>query len=171
MTPFCLVVSGGSQAKDNDDALLDVVLMFNGGPLGAKRNFDKLVLWKRIKIRKNIQAGESSGAVVLNTNAKVFEVGGFLGAYTARDPKFLEKTGTVKGKYGAKSDDRASDGKHKEARKCYRCNMIGHIGRDKSCPAINKTCKSVDWWIILRFVTKAPKKPSNGNAKMELNIK
>jgi hypothetical protein len=36
MTPFCLVVSGGSQAKDNDDALLDVVLMFNGGPLGAK---------------------------------------------------------------------------------------------------------------------------------------
>jgi hypothetical protein len=29
-------VSGGSQAKDNDDALLDVVLMFNGGPLGAK---------------------------------------------------------------------------------------------------------------------------------------
>jgi hypothetical protein len=36
MTPFCLVVSGGSQAKDNDDVLLDVVLMFNGGPLGAK---------------------------------------------------------------------------------------------------------------------------------------
>jgi hypothetical protein len=29
-------VSGGSQAKDNDDALLDVVLMFNGGQLGAK---------------------------------------------------------------------------------------------------------------------------------------
>ena len=37
MTPFCLVVSGGSQVKDNDDALLDVVLMFNGGPLGAKK--------------------------------------------------------------------------------------------------------------------------------------
>jgi hypothetical protein len=36
MTPFCLVVSGGSQAKDNDDVLLDVVLMFNGGPLGTK---------------------------------------------------------------------------------------------------------------------------------------
>jgi hypothetical protein len=36
MTPFCLAVSGGSHAKDNVDALLDVVLMFNGGPLGAK---------------------------------------------------------------------------------------------------------------------------------------
>jgi hypothetical protein len=31
-----LVISRGSQAKDNDDVLLDVVLMFNGGPLGAK---------------------------------------------------------------------------------------------------------------------------------------
>jgi hypothetical protein len=27
--------------------------------------------------------------------------------------------GRGKGKYGAKSDDRASDGKHKEGRKCY----------------------------------------------------
>ena len=36
MTPFCLVVSGRSQAKDSDEALLEVVLMFNGGPLGAK---------------------------------------------------------------------------------------------------------------------------------------
>jgi hypothetical protein len=36
MTPFCLVVSGGSQIKDNDDALLDIVLMSNAGPLGAK---------------------------------------------------------------------------------------------------------------------------------------
>jgi hypothetical protein len=29
-----------------------------------------------------------------------------------------------KGKYGAKSDDRASDGKHKVAKKCYPSNMI-----------------------------------------------
>ena len=36
MTPFCLVFCGGSQRKDNDDVLLDVVLMFSGGPLGAK---------------------------------------------------------------------------------------------------------------------------------------
>jgi hypothetical protein len=43
MTPFCLLVSGGSQAKDNDDALLDVVLMFNGGPLGANYNYIKCI--------------------------------------------------------------------------------------------------------------------------------
>jgi hypothetical protein len=36
MTPFCLFFSGGSQVKDNDDVLLDEVLMFNGGPLGAE---------------------------------------------------------------------------------------------------------------------------------------
>ena len=36
MTPFFLVISGGSQIKDNDDALLDIVLMSNAGPLGAK---------------------------------------------------------------------------------------------------------------------------------------
>ena len=28
--------SGGSQVKDKDDVVLDVVLMFNGGPVGAK---------------------------------------------------------------------------------------------------------------------------------------
>jgi hypothetical protein len=45
MTPFCLVVSGGSQAKDNDDALLDVVLMFNGGPFGAKGYIERRFLF------------------------------------------------------------------------------------------------------------------------------
>jgi hypothetical protein len=33
---FCLSFPGGFQVKDNDDALLDEVLMFNGGPLGAE---------------------------------------------------------------------------------------------------------------------------------------
>jgi hypothetical protein len=36
MTPFCLSFSGGSQVKDNDDALVDEVLMFNGGALGTR---------------------------------------------------------------------------------------------------------------------------------------
>jgi hypothetical protein len=36
MTPFCSSFPGGFQVKDNDDVLLDEVLMFNGGPLGAK---------------------------------------------------------------------------------------------------------------------------------------
>ncbi|CAB3979615.1 Hypothetical predicted protein [Paramuricea clavata] len=59
-----------------------------------------------------------------------------------------------KGKYGAKSDDRASHGNHKE----------GHIRQDKSCPAISKTCKKCG--LVGHFAvccrTKAPKKPSNG---------
>jgi hypothetical protein len=45
MTPFCLVVSGGSQSKDSDDSLLDVVLMFNGGPLGAKGYIERRFLF------------------------------------------------------------------------------------------------------------------------------
>jgi hypothetical protein len=36
MMPFCSSFSGGSQVKDNDDVLLDEVLMFNGGQLGAE---------------------------------------------------------------------------------------------------------------------------------------
>ena len=36
MTPCCRPLSGGSQVRDSDDVLLEVVLMFNGGPLGAK---------------------------------------------------------------------------------------------------------------------------------------
>jgi hypothetical protein len=36
MTPFFLSFSGGSQVKDNYDVLLDEVLMFNGGSLGAE---------------------------------------------------------------------------------------------------------------------------------------
>ncbi|CAB3999024.1 Neural cell adhesion molecule 1, partial [Paramuricea clavata] len=74
-----------------------------------------------------------------------------------------------KGKYGTKPDDRASDGKHKEGRKCYRCNMTGHIGRDKNCPAISKTCKKRG--LVGHFAvccrTKAPKKPSNGKQRQD----
>jgi hypothetical protein len=36
MTPFCLCFSGGSHVKESDDEVLDVVLMFNGGPLGTR---------------------------------------------------------------------------------------------------------------------------------------
>ena len=43
MMPFCLDFSGGSQAKDNENALLDVDLMFNGGPLGAKMYTKKII--------------------------------------------------------------------------------------------------------------------------------
>ena len=46
-----------------------------------------------------------------------------------------------KGKHGSTPEDRSPDGKHKGTRKCYRCNMTGHIGRDKSCPARGEACK------------------------------
>ncbi|CAB4039297.1 Hypothetical predicted protein, partial [Paramuricea clavata] len=45
--------------------------------------------------------------------------------------------------------------------------MTGHIGRDKSCPAISKTCKKCG--LVGHFAvccrTKAPKKPSNGKQR------
>ena len=57
---------------------------------------------------------------------------------------------------------RTPDGKHKETRKCYRCNMTGHIGRDESCPARGKACYKCG--IVGHFAiccrTTAPKKTS-----------
>ena len=44
MTSICLSFSGNSQVKDNDDVLLDVVLMFNGGKLGTRESYRGLCL-------------------------------------------------------------------------------------------------------------------------------
>ena len=74
-----------------------------------------------------------------------------------------------KGEQGVKPDDRTSDGKHKEIRKCFRCNMPGHIGCDKCCPARSKTCKKCG--LVGHFAvccrTKAPKKPPKGKQRQE----
>ena len=67
-----------------------------------------------------------------------------------------------KGKHRSTLKDQTPDRKHKETRKCYQCNMTGHIGRDESCPARGKACNKSG--IVRHFAvccrTKAPKKTS-----------
>ena len=68
--------------------------------------------------------------------------------------------GDRKAKHGS-----TPDRKHKETRKCCRCNVTGHIGRDESCPARGQACNKCG--IVGHFAvcchTKARKKTSKEN--------
>ena len=70
--------------------------------------------------------------------------------------------GDRKAKHGS-----TPDRKHKETRKCCRCNVTGHIGRDESCPARGQACISVEMLVILLFVVvpkhqRKPQKKTSG---------